>query len=236
MASATTDASFIVWGTNRIASAPVELTTLVSWVRDERVTPETWIFVNKAGAWKRALDVDELQWFFQVRSNRPPVSDGACEAPGGFDPRALRRLKLLAGMTDAQLERFAEFTEIQRVPLSATIVKQGDHGDAMYLILEGELSVRMKVGGADTILAILTAGDFFGDIALFDHGPRSADVVATASCVLLRISETAFDEIAREAPDLATPFLRALGRTLTARIRAGNKHHGETVLMSRALG
>ncbi len=211
------------------------LTTLISMVRDERVTPDTWIFVNKAGAWQRALDVEELQWFFQVRAGRLQAPDGERETPRGFDPRALRRLKLLAGMTDEQLERFADFTEVQHVPLSATIVKQGDHGDAMYLILEGELSVRMKVGGADTTLAILTPGDFFGDIALFDHGPRSADVVATANCVLLRISETAFNEISREAPDLATPFLRALGRTLTARIRAGNKHHGENVLMSRAL-
>src|SRR6266404_4312222 len=236
MASASADASFIVWGTNRIASAPLDLPALISWVRDERVTPGTWIFVNQMGAWQRALDVAELQWFFQVRSTPPPEGAGAGHNLRGFDPRALRRLKLLAGMTDEQLERFAEFTEVQKVPLSSTIVKQGDHGDAMYLILEGEISVRMKVGGADTTLAILTAGDFFGDIALFDHGPRSADVVATANCVLLRISETAFNEIARNAPDLATPFLRALGRTLTARIRAGNKHHGETVLMSRALG
>src|SRR6266853_4319086 len=140
MASSSTDASFIVWGSNRTASAPMELTTLISWVRDERVTPDTWIFVNKAGAWQRALDVEELQWFFQVRSGRRPETADDGSIPHGFDPRALRRLKLLAGMTDEQLERFAEFTEVLRVPLSSTIVKQGDHGDAMYLILEGELS------------------------------------------------------------------------------------------------
>src|SRR5258708_32303902 len=104
MASASTDASFIVWGTNRIASAPMPLTTLISMVRDERVTPDTWIFVNKAGAWQRALDVEELQWFFQVRAGRLQAPDGERETPRGFDPRALRRLKLLAGMTDEQLE------------------------------------------------------------------------------------------------------------------------------------
>ena len=48
----------------------------------------------------------------------------------------------------------------------------------MYVILEGELSVRMNVGGLETQLATLAVGDFFGDFALFDHGPRSASVVA----------------------------------------------------------
>ena len=65
--------------------------------------------------------------------------------------------------------------------------------------------------------------------------PRSADVVASAPSLRLRISATAFDEMSREAPDLTTPFLRALGQTLTVRIRASNKHHGESVMMANAL-
>jgi hypothetical protein len=52
---------------------------------------------------------------------------------------------------------------------------------------------------------------------------------------LLKISAASFDHLSREAPDLATPFLRALGKTLTARIRASNKHHGESVMMANAL-
>ena len=139
-------------------------------------------------------------------------------------------------MTDEQLERFLEFVEVMRVPNWATIVKQGDHGDAMYLVVEGELSVRMKSAGAETILAKLSIGDFFGDISLFDHGPRSADVVADTSSILLKISAASFAELGRTAPDLATPFLMAIGRTLTARIRAGNKHYAEAVQFARLVG
>jgi CRP-like cAMP-binding protein len=103
------------------------------------------------------------------------------------------------------------------------------------LILEGQLSVRLRVPGSVTSLAEIGIGDFFGDFALFDHGPRSADVVATAPSLLLRITSASFDQMSRETPDLAAPFLRGLGRSLTARIRAANKHRGESVMMSRAL-
>ena len=235
MASLSKDASFIIWNSDKTTSAPIDLPTLIAAARDERVSPGTWIFVDKMAVWQRAVDVPELQWFFQAKPRRPGIAADPLENPLGFDSRILHRLKLFAGMTDEQLERFAAFTEIQKVSIGTTIIKQGDCGDAMFLILEGELSVRLRVPGSVTMLATLAVGDFFGDIALFDRGPRSADVVASAASLLLRISAKAFDEMSRHAPDLATPFLRALDRTLTARIRAANKHYGEAVMMSRAL-
>ena len=85
------------------------------------------------------------------------------------------------------------------------------------------------------VLATLSAGDFFGDMSLFDHGPRSADVVAETSGRLLKVSATAFDRLAKEAPELATPFLMALGKTLVSRIRAENKHHFESARLARTL-
>ena len=93
----------------------------------------------------------------------------------------------------------------------------------MYFILEGELRVRLEVMGKETTLATLTTGEFFGDIALLDHGPRAADVVANKDSTLVKISASAFDQLAKEAPDLATPFLRAIGKTLASRTRADNK-------------
>jgi CRP-like cAMP-binding protein len=61
---------------------------------------------------------------------------------------------------------------------------------------------------------------------LFDHGPRSADVLANVDSVVLRLSSVAFERLAKEAPALATPFLQATSRTLASRIRADNKRLG----------
>jgi hypothetical protein len=231
MAASETD--FIVWGIDQTAYGPVELPALISWVRDERVTEDTWLFVGKTQAWQRASEVPELHMFF-----RPKGATASSTAPGaggsGIPVRALRRIKILADMTDEQLERFAAFTEAVNVPQWAVIVKQGDHGDSMYLILEGELRVRLMVGDKETILTTLGAGEFFGDIALFDHGPRSADVVANVDSLVVKVAPSVLDNLAKDAPDLAALFLRAVGKTLTARIRADDKRYGDSVRFARA--
>jgi hypothetical protein len=234
MAAVSTDAGFIVWGIDQAAYGPVELPTLVSWVKDERVTADTWIYAAQNGSWQKAAQVPELQMFFRSKSQGASSSAPAMTTPRGLDPRALRRIKILAGMTDDQLERFAQFVEVERVPQWSVIVKQGDPGDTMYFILEGELRVRLNVMGKETLLATLGAGDFFGDVSLFDQGPRSADVVANSDSLVVKISAAAFDELAREAPEIATPFLRAVGRTLSARIRTDNKRYGDAVKFTRA--
>jgi CRP/FNR family cyclic AMP-dependent transcriptional regulator len=221
-------ADFIVWGVDQTAYGPVELPTLISWVKDERVLSDTWIYAGREGAWLKATEVPELKMFFRAKGD----ANGAEMSARGVDPRALRRVKILAGMSDEQLERFANFMEVERIPQWSVIVKQGDRGDTMFLILEGELRVRINVAGKETILTTLSTGDFFGDISLFDHGPRSADVVANSDSLLLKITAEAFDRLAKVAPDLATPFLRAIGQTLSARIRADNKRLGDSVRLA----
>ena len=113
--------------------------------------------------------------------------------------------------------------ELQEVTQWSVLFNLGDISDSMYLVLAGELRARTVVNGRETILASFGPGDFFGDMALFDHGPRSADVVANVDSTLLKITSAAFDRLTREAPALATPFLQATARTLSARIRENNK-------------
>jgi len=231
MGATSTSTDFIVWGIDHTTYGPVELPTLVSWVKDERVTADTWLFVGKTASWQKAGEVPELQMFFS-KLKRP--AGGVAVSPRGIDVRALRRVKILAGLSDEQLERFAQFVEVEPAPQWTVIVKQGDPGDSMYLILEGELRVRINVGGTEKILTTLGAGEFFGDISLFDQGPRSADVVANADSLLVKITAAGFEELAKAAPDLATPFLRAVGRTLGARIRADNKRFSGSVQFGQA--
>lgn len=224
------DTDFIVWGIDQTAYGPVELPTLVSWIKDERVTADTWVFAARTGSWQKAPEIPELQMFFRPKSSGAAAA--SLDSVGGIDARALRRVKILGGMSDEQLQRFAEFMEVEKAPQWSVIVKQGDPGDTMYLILQGELRVRINVMGKETILATLGAGDFFGDISLFDQGPRSADVVANSDSILLKISAAAFEELSKKAPELATPFLRNIGRTMSARIRADNKRLSDAVRLS----
>ena len=135
-----------------------------------------------------------------------------------------------------QLLRFIKYMRMVEVKQFEQIVRQGEPGDAMFMILQGEARVRIMIGGKESILATLSIGDFFGEASLFDHGPRSADVVANEDSVLIRMGAADLEKMVQDAPDLAAPFLFAIGKTLTARIRADNKRFSEGVLSARMAG
>ncbi len=214
---------FFIWGIDDAPYGPVDLAVLTDWIKDARVLRDTWVFARRTGAWQQAVGIPELKKLFDQQTEMVP----GASSRAGITPGSLRRIKILAELNDAQLEHLLDFMELQRVAQWSVVVRQGDPGDAMFLILSGELRARTVMGDRETILATFGPGDFFGDMSLFDHGPRSADVVANADSAVLRISEAAFDRLTREAPALATPFLRATAKTLAARIRTDNKRFSQ---------
>jgi hypothetical protein len=226
-----------IWGMDNVVYGPVELPVLVNWVKEERVTRDTWVYSEKDEVWSKAPNVPELRMFFQRPATAMGTSPAAAAAkPSPIKPGVVRRIKILADFTDEQLERFVRFMEIQPVRQWTEVVKQGQHGDAMYFVLEGELRVRILIDGKETILVTLGPGEFFGEISLFDHGPRSADVIANIDSTLLKITAHTFQELIMQAPDLAAPFLFAMGKTLTARIRADNKRYRDSINLARSAG
>lgn len=210
---------YFIWGIDESPYGPVPLNVLAEWVADERVAAVTWVYARNENHWLKAGEILELKNYFGVEVNLQPTAP----VRKGFTPGSLRRIKILAELNDAQLAHLAEFLELKEIKQHSTFINQGDAGDAMYLIMGGEVRARTMIGGRETILITLTIGDFFGEMALFDQGPRSADVVANTDATLLRLSLSAFQRLTREAPSLATPFLQATSRTLASRIRADNK-------------
>jgi hypothetical protein len=240
MATGTGGEGFKIWAVDNQIYGPVELPVLVGWIKDERVTADTWIFSERDDHWQKAAKVPELQMFFHKKeapaAGSASPGTAAATPPPVIKPGSLRRVKIFADMSDDQLERFIRFMEVMPVRQWSELVKQGEIGDAMYLVLEGELRVRMMIGGKESVLVTLSPGEFFGEISLFDHGPRSADVVANNDSVLLKISAASFEKLLAEAPELAAPFLFSMSKALTARIRADNKRYRDSVQFARAAG
>lgn len=223
---------YSIWAEDNVVYGPVELPALIGWVKDERVVAGTWVYDSHNDRWRKAAQIPELQLFFRKKGGAT-----AAEVPSDksmITPGMLRRVKALADLSDEQLERFVHFMEPQTVRQWAHIVKQGETDDGMYMVLEGELRVRLMIGGKETILATLGAGECFGEIALFDQGPRSADVLSNKDSVLLKISAEAFERLRREAPELSVPILFSISKTLAARIRADNKRIKDAVSFARA--
>ena len=102
------------------------------------------------------------------------------------------------------------------------------------VVLEGELRALAMVDGKESILSTMAPGESFGEISLFDQGPRSLDVVANKESLLLRVSSDAFHLLLKESPALAVPFLLALSRSVVGRVRSLTKRYEDSVRFLRA--
>lgn len=228
------DSNYKIWAVDDVVYGPVDLETLEGWVRDERVVADTWIYRLATQTWTRAGELRELQPAFGTTlPASASLSVAACPLVPGIRPGVLRRVKIFSGLNDQQLGRLAQLMTVEKVPTFREICHQGQPGDALFAVLEGEARARILVDGKETTLATFQAGDSFGEMTLFDDGPRSADVIANAETTLLKISAERFEKLCAEIPDLATPLLLAIGRTLAGRIRIDNKRIGSLVGMSR---
>ena len=104
---------------------------------------------------------------------------------------ALRRVPIFRGLPKATLLDVARKTGEVTYPSGATVVREGDPGDALCIIVEGTVEVR--TGGR--VVAQMTEGNFFGEISLFDGEPRSATVVAIDDLVLLTLTSSDFEAL-----------------------------------------
>jgi CRP-like cAMP-binding protein len=148
----------------------------------------------------------------------------------------LRRIKLFAGLEERQIESLLDYLEVVQVPQFSHLLRQGQHGDAMYVVLEGELRALTIVEGKESPLGTMAAGDCFGEISLLDQGPRSADVVANRDSKLLKLSSAAFERLIREAPALAVPLLLGLSRAVVDRVRRSTKRYEDSIRFIRTSG
>jgi CRP-like cAMP-binding protein len=92
------------------------------------------------------------------------------------------------------------------------------------------------LGGKETTLTTMGVGECFGELAIVDQGPRSADVIANQPSVLIKVSDAALKKMLAEAPALAAPFALALTRVIAQRVRVLTKRYEDTIQFSRAAG
>jgi hypothetical protein len=126
----------------------------------------------------------------------------------------LRDASLFAGLSGEELYPVAEISEPVHVDAGQAVVREGDPGDALFVVANGKLSVER--GG--NRLREIGPGAAFGELALLDGAPRAASVIAIDSARLLRIPRAEFEALLDESPELA----RGVIRTLIGHLRGGS--------------
>ena len=122
----------------------------------------------------------------------------------------LRTTEIFARVPDDLVARISQDIEEVVASKGTTLMRAGETGDAVYLVVKGALNIER-----DGIhFATLNAGDSVGEFALVDDGPRSADVIAATDAVLLRWERRAFQETLSQSPGVASGLLTILVRKL----------------------
>jgi CRP/FNR family transcriptional regulator, cyclic AMP receptor protein len=126
---------------------------------------------------------------------------------------ALRSIPLFSGMSDGSIEIIAGIVRDASFPSGASLVREGEPGDSFLIIRNGSATVEQ--GGRT--LRELGSGDFLGEIALIDGGPRTASVTAVEPIDALVIDRPGFSRLMNEFPVIRFDLVNALTQRLRER-------------------
>ncbi|MEM1034217.1 MAG: cyclic nucleotide-binding domain-containing protein [Myxococcota bacterium] len=132
----------------------------------------------------------------------------------------LSKVPLFSGLTPDALQLVASVANEETHPTGKVIFEHGDVGDSLYIILTGRVRISRNVPGmGEEALAVLNPGAVFGEMALLDDTPRSADARVHERCRILTISREAFEDLLFLHKDLAYEVLWSMVRILSSRLR-----------------
>ena len=140
----------------------------------------------------------------------------------------LSAVPLFANIPQGELEKLAAFARQESYVKNAEIMAEGDRSSGLYILLSGKVKVVLRSEeGKEIILAILNPTEFFGEMALLDEAPRSADIVAMAPTTVLVIAKQEFKSWLQRQPEMAFVIIK----TLAQRLREADRKIGDLALM-----
>jgi len=126
----------------------------------------------------------------------------------------LRNIPLFAKLEPSKLKLLAFTSERITYEADQVLFRQGDVGDAAYIIVDGSAKVLVETGEGEIEVATLGRNDFVGEIAILCDVPRTATVRASSQTVTLRITKDLFFRLVTEFPQMSVEIMRELASRL----------------------
>ncbi len=150
-----------------------------------------------------------------------------------MDLSLIKQAAIFADLTDDEIATVAEICKEQQVPRNQHVFKEGEPGNRLYIVAEGEVRISRDVpGSGEEALAVLKKGACFGEMSVFDRSERSTDAIANTTCTLLTISRSDFEMLLDFNRDIAHKILWAVVRLLSGRLRVTNDNLRSFLAMS----
>jgi CRP-like cAMP-binding protein len=183
-----------------------------------------WAFWRSLSAKLRRTN-EKIGRFLAETGAPPEAPPELARAPTGefrIDLRTKRELFSEQRLSPLEINLLATLSREKRFRPGAQIFREGDLGDAMYVVLEGRVRISKQIPGVgEEALGILERGDYFGEMALIDRQPRSADARAhdPDGAVVLAIPKDVVDNLLDIRKVSAVGLLRLLCRLVSKRLR-----------------
>jgi small-conductance mechanosensitive channel/CRP-like cAMP-binding protein len=124
----------------------------------------------------------------------------------------LRQQPLFKCLSDHQLDALLPRGKVIHFGRGETMIRQGDKGDSMFIIVEGEANVEAERNGQSMLVASIKSGDCFGEMSLLTGERRSASVVANSDCEVVEIGKAVLAQSLKENPGLMAQLSELLAQ------------------------
>ncbi|HWB66169.1 MAG TPA: Crp/Fnr family transcriptional regulator [Mycobacteriales bacterium] len=127
----------------------------------------------------------------------------------------LGQAALFAALDAESAATLESILSIRRVPRGHVVFREGEPGDRLFIVLDGKVKIaRTSPDGRENLIAVLGATEMFGELSLFDPGPRTATVVAVTDTTLAGLDHDDLRPLLDERPGLGVALLKALAQRL----------------------
>ncbi len=127
----------------------------------------------------------------------------------------LRRAGLFQGVAPEDVEALGNQFEVIEAPRGSTLFHEGEPGDSLYIVLEGKVKLgRRSSDGRENLVAVMGPADQFGELSLFDPGPRTATATVVTDARLAVLPKQALQQWVHERPQIAIQLLHVIARRL----------------------
>jgi len=166
------------------------------------------------GGGKDNITVMALEW---ESENEPPLHPHDTSVQTKIE--TLQKINLFKSLTYKETSQLLEIITVENCKEQVTLVKQGEAGEEMYVILKGEVNV--IIDGQN--VTQLKPGNYFGEMSLIDKNPRSATVISQSACRLMKFKREELFLLLKREPRIGLKIFWGFLQTMNRRLRDNNK-------------
>ena len=147
--------------------------------------------------------------------------------------KPLKENEIFKLLSDSEIAVLSKIVDEKSYPAGTAIFYENMKGEAMYIVVSGQVRLsKMLAEGEEKTLTVMGPGDYFGENALLEEGPRTVTAIVSQETSLLVLKRSGFNKLLDEAPKVAVKVIMGMYQVLSGRIRKASPKLQQLILES----